>query len=159
MSSQPPPGPFLPPVWQYPEQAETVKAKVEAREAKTAYYLNQREVANYALEVQATGQQWPPTSPTGQPRYSLRKIVAVGPLVAGANTYAHGIAAADLQVVTRLYGALSNVGITTFLPLPYVSSPPGAEIQLDIVGGNVVLTTPIPYPGYSGYVVIEYLTS
>ena len=159
MSSQPPPGPFLPPVWQYPEQAETVKAKVEAREAKTAYYLNQREVANYALQVQATGQQWPPRTTTGEPRYALRKILAVGPLAAGANAFAHGISAADLQFVTRLFGTLSNIGVATFLPLPYVSSPPGAEIQLAIVGANVVLTTPIPYAGYSGYVVIEYLTS
>lgn len=159
MSSQPPPGPFLPPVWNYPEQAETVKAKVEAREAKTAYYLNQREVANYTFEPVATGQQWPPTSATGVPRNGLRKIVAVGPLAAGVNLFPHGIALADLQVVTRLFGAMGNVGVATFLPLPYVSSPPGAEIQLDIVGINVVLTTPIPYAGYSGYVVIEYLTA
>lgn len=152
-------GPFLPPVWNYPEQAETVKAKVEAREAKTAYYLNQREVANYTFTPIATGQQWPPVTQSGVPRNGLRKIVAVGPLAAGANNFAHGIATANLVTVTRLYGAIGNTGITTFLPLPYVSSPPGAEIQLDIVGANVVLTTPIPYPGYSGYVVIEYLTS
>ena len=152
-------GPFLPPVWNYPEQPETIKAKVEAREAKTAYYLNQREVANYTLTPNATGQQWPPLTQSGTPRNGLRLIVPVGPLIAGANNFAHNIPLANLQAVTRLFGCLGNASVATFLPLPYVSSPPGSEIQLDIIGANVVLTTPIPYPGYSGYVVIEYLTS
>jgi len=154
-----PPGPFLPPVWQYPEQEETIKAKVEAREAKTAYYLNQREVANYTLDVAATGQQWPPTSATTRPRSGLRKIVPVGPLVIGVNNFAHNIPLADLAFVTRLYGTLVDAAANLYLPLPYVSSPPGSEIQLRINGANVELTTPIAYASYSGYVVIEYLTS
>lgn len=153
-------GPFLPPVWQYPEQAETIKAKVEAREAKTAYYLNQREVANYPLNSSiATGQQWAPTSVSSAPRNGLRRVVQVGPLVIGVNNFAHNIALADLAFVTRLYGTLVDRAANLYLPLPYVSSPPGSEIQLRINGVNVELTTPIAYAGYSGYVVIEYLTS
>jgi len=188
MSNVPENGPFLPPAWQYPEQTETVKSKLETREAITAYYLNQREVANYALQPVATGQQWPPSNVSGDVRYSIRVVVPIPQVLAGINTYAHGIPVkytnptlpqppnptflpADLRYVTRLYGSLANVSILSpipgvvgpdpdyfrYLPLPYVSNA-GAGIELYIEGPNVVLDAAIGYPGYSGYVVIEYLT-
>lgn len=185
MSNVPDSGPFLPPAWQYPEQSDTVKSKLEAREATTAYYLNQREVANYAFQPIATGQQWPPSNVSGDTRYAIRVVVPIPQVLLGVNLYPHGIPIkypnpavppptflpSDLRFVTRLFGTLANVSLTSpvpgvlgpdpeyfrYLPLPYVSVS-GAGIELYIQGPNVVLDAAIAYPGYSGYVTIEYLT-
>lgn len=188
MSNVPDIGPFLPPSWQYPEQTETVKAALESREAKTAYYLNQREVANYTFQPVATGQQWPPSNTSGDSRYSVRVVVPIPEVLLGINLYPHNIPIkfpnpalpppanptflpSDLRFVTKVFGSLANVSLTSpvpgvlgpdpeffrYLPLPYVSVS-AASIGLYIQGPNVVLDAAIAYPGYSGYVTIEYLT-
>lgn len=131
-----------------------------------ALNLNIKETGYYPLNEFMTGQLYFPndsltpntaTSPVFRQVY--RMVVNFGALPnAGTKSVVHNIQVDQGFTATHIYGAATNTGATSMIPLPYSSPTLNKNIQVDVGTTTVTITTGINYSDYiNTYLVIEYI--
>jgi len=121
--------------------------------------VNIRDIGLYQKDEILTGQQFVPSAakPTVL-RNVFRKVIDTGALtnLTTPRTVAHGITISANTIVTKIYGAATDPS-TSFIPLPFASSA-GNNIELEMDGTNIILTSAANLPAYTAsYVVVEYM--
>lgn len=123
--------------------------------------LNLKDSAYYIEQEFLNGQVFfpNPTDTNQQERQAFRMVVNFGALPNNSTiSIPHNIPFTSTYSCTRIYGASSNQIGFNYLPLPYVSTNSANNIQLDVNGTNITITTTADYSAYTTtYVVLEYL--
>lgn len=128
--------------------------------------LNLKDTGYYVLEEFLNGQLFFPdptlnstTAATPTDRPVFRKVINFGTLPNTTSTsVAHNIDITSGYSFTRIYGAATNTGKTSFIPLPYASPTLTENISLEITNTNVVITTGSDRTSYTTcYVIVEYI--
>jgi hypothetical protein len=84
----------------------------------------------------------------------LRKVVKTGVLATGSNNVAHGITSiGSTYHFTRIYGVIEDTTVPEWVPIPK------DDVSVSVGGTNIVIVIPAGYNGYSGQVVLEYVTT
>lgn len=129
-----------------------------------AIATNARDIAKYDTQEVICGQEFFPNPTYGIsvnsdpiPRGAYRKVINFGALPNSTSTsVAHGIITTPGFTVTRLYGAASNTGSSSYISIPYVSA--SGNVSLSMSSTNVTITTTGSFSGYTtAYVIVEYL--
>lgn len=127
--------------------------------ADIARSVNIREIGNYQLAEQLTGQYFFPSSNVQSNRQTFRTVVNFGALPnSTTKSVAHGIAVTLNTIFTRIYGCATNPS-TEFAPIPYVNvGTPGDGVEINADGTNVnIKTTTANWTSFTAIVVLEYL--
>jgi hypothetical protein len=178
-NSQANPGLFVPTtnIWDVQQLYSTDVNSDEFKELLVRLYqninnislaLNLKDSGYYTIQEFLNGQVFFPnpalSSTTAQaPTYRqvFRTVVNFGTLPNTASTsVAHNIDITSGYSFTRIYGAATNTGRTSFIPLPFASPTLNENIKLEVTNTNVVITTGIDRTAYTTcYVVVEYIKS
>lgn len=130
-----------------------------------AMVLNMKDTGFYYLQEILNGQVYfsdPNLSSTTAtlpvPRSVFRKVIDFGTLPNATNkSVAHGLTITGGFSFTRIYGAATDPS-TAYIPLPYASTTLNQNIQVDVDGTNVTITTGIDRTGFTtAYIVLEYI--
>ena len=175
--SQSNPGAFVPTtnIWDVSQLYSTDVNSQEFKELLVRLYqnvgnialvLNIKDSGYYSQEEFLNGQLYFPNpfttqvSPSGiQYRQVFRTTVNFGALPnAGTISIPHNVNITPGYTVTRIYGAATNSGSTSFIPIPYSSPTLNKNIEINADALNINITTAIDYSAYiNTYVVFEYL--
>ena len=95
------------------------------------------------------------------PKQVFRKVIDFGALPnAGSKSVAHGITATAGVVFTNIFGTSSDTSGNSYIPLPYASTTLINNIELELDGTNVIVTTGIDRTAWTDtYIVVEFLKS
>lgn len=147
--------PFLPTSVFYPESDEEKRVKEISTYRDIASNVNVRQIGSYDLQESVAGQFFFTPGNAQQKRQSFRKAVTFSPLVAGLNSFAHGIVGIGPNFTfTHIYGTGKNAAGTVQVPFPQG----GANTSMLEIGPvNVNLTIPAAYAGFSCLIILEYL--
>lgn len=116
---------------------------------KIATAVNIREIGWFLdVELLSGGQFIPGVNNNQQYRSILRKVINCSPLVAGVNTFAHGVTVDSNFTLLNMYGAATNTGTLTSEPLPN-----GAD-TISLTSTNVVVTVAAGWTRC--FITIEY---
>lgn len=117
--------------------------------------LNDKEISLYENSELMTAEEWFTPGNNQTKRFGFRKVVPFSPLVAGLNSFPHGIVGIGATFTfTHIYGTARNAAGTVQVPLPQG----GANTSmLEIDATNVNVTIPAAYAGFSCLIVLEYL--
>jgi hypothetical protein len=171
------PGAFVPTtnIWDVQELYEVDIKSDEFKELLVRLYqninnialsLNIKDSAYYSQSEFVNGQLFFPNptqlqDPLDNPDYRqvFRMTINFGPLPnAGTISIPHNINVIPGFTFTRIYGAASNSGSTSFIPLPYSSPTLNKNIEVNLDTVNVNITTAIDYSAYiTSYIIVEYL--
>ena len=143
--------PFLAQTEVFPENDEQFLIRLTEIYQDIATKTNYREISNYFFEESPNGQQYPGTNPQN-PRLGYRIVVDVGPLVLGANSYAHNIS----YPVPNTIRFVDIWGTIYDLAIPSYQSVPNDDIHCEVVGANLVITIPVAYVGFEGRIYLDY---
>ena len=141
---------FVPVYDAIPEKWEESRQFLTEKLKEISNGVNARVVGYYSDSEYATGIQFLPNSADPQEfRSVVRKVVDCSPLVAGAQTFAHGITVDANFTLTNLYGAATDAVGFTAVPLP------GGANTLTMDATNININSSAAYTRC--YVVVEYL--
>lgn len=102
-----------------PEKWEEANPIILEQLKKIATAVNIREIGWFLDEELLSGGQFIPGVNNKQEfRTILRKVIICTPLVAGVNTFAHGITVDANFTLLHMYGAATNTGTFVAEPLP-----------------------------------------
>ena len=140
------------------EDQELFNDRLEARLSKMADIVNTKEGALYSLKEQATFQQYYVVGDPQATRNVYRRVINFGALPdTDSKPIAHGVTFSTDSRLTRLYGAATDPDAISFLPLPFASPTAADNIQLEVDGTNVIITTGSDRTAYTNVsVVLEY---
>lgn len=131
-----------------------------------AYALNRKDSGYFVTESTTTGQQFVPTFDADNSssvfyRPVLRKVIDTGTLPnTGTTNTAHEISIGTEYSVTRVYGAATDPTAITWIPLPYASPTLANNIELQVGGTNVTITTGSDRTSFTrSWVIVEYITT
>lgn len=149
--------PFLPSSVYYPVADEEKRVKEISVYQDIATNVNVRQIGNFDFVETMAGQFFFSSPGSQNKRQTFRKVVTFSPLVAGLNSFAHGITGIGPNFTfTHIYGTGKNALGTLQVPFPQG----GANTSmLEIDPTNVNLTIPAAYAGFSALIVLEYLKS
>ena len=139
-----------------------------------ALAVNGKDTGIYHTDEFVTGQLYPQdpnlssgTNATPIQRPVYRKVINFGALptlaAPGPSTsVAHGIDLNEGYAFTRIYGCASkqdtNPALCSYLPIPYASPIPANNIELAVMGTNIVITVGVDRSLYTQcWVVLEYI--
>jgi hypothetical protein len=134
-----------------------------------ALSLNAKETGYYDTLELINGQQFFPnpayssqSSTAPVYRSVFRKVINFGALPnAATKSVPHGIAPIGLNssfTFTRIYGTSSKTSTQNYIPIPYSSGTLNKNIEINVDGTNVNITTSIDYSLYIvTYIILEYL--
>lgn len=130
---------------------------------EVALSLNLKDSAYYVQEEFVNGQLYfsPTTMTINEPdklRGVFRKVINTGALAAGVTNTNHGLTPATTWKFTRIYGAASNTGTTTYVPLPFSGVGVGNILVL-VNATQVVINNGSGMTFTDSYVVLEYVKS
>ncbi len=171
-------GSFVPTtqVW---DQSQIEKSNIspEVKNLLVRLYQNINQIA-LVLNTKSTGafyQQefvigdllYPNTTQKNTYRQIMRKVVAIDSLPGGATPnpllVPHGLNPSEQWSFTRIYGAATDVsGAPNFvyIPMPYAAVVAANTLELYVDQTNVIITSGgTNYSNYSGYVILEYVTT
>lgn len=135
-----------------PEDWEEARQFLVEHLKKISNAVNAREISFFLDEELLSGKQFIPSinNPTGEQqqfRSVLRKVIDVSPLVAGANTFAHGITVdANFTLIDMWVAATASA-------TPRAQLITDANVWIDAT--NIHITSPQAFN--RGFCVIEYL--
>lgn len=141
--------------------ADPLQSRIRLRQYLNdiAQALNVKDTAYYSTQPTLCGQLFVPTFPTAgntntQWRPVTRLVVLTGTLATGSNNVPHGITfpSPNTFAFTRIYGVIFDTPHTTYVPIP------NSDTQVVVNTTNVVITIPVGYNNYSGWVILEYIT-
>lgn len=125
----------------------------------SGYYTNEEEFVNSQLYFPDPDLSSESSSmPTFRQVY--RKVINFGvlPNVSSTKAVPHNINITDSFSFTRIYATASDQTGLTYLPIPYVSYTPNADIELFVDATDVNITVGMDRSNYTKvYVVLEYL--
>lgn len=143
--------PFLVQTEVFPENDEQFLIRLTEVYQDIATKTNYREISNYTFEESPNGQQYPGSNPQN-PRLGYRKIIDVGPLVIGANSYAHGIVYPVPNTIrfVDIWGTIYDLAAQSYQAVP------NDDIHLSILAGNLIVTIPAAYINFLGTIFLDY---
>lgn len=125
--------------------------------------INVKDTGYYVTEETRTGQLFLPGFPSGADAQSanavyrpvLRRVVKTGTLSTGSNNVAHGITfpSPNTYHFTRIYGVIEDTSVPEWVPIPK------DDVSVSVGTTNIVIVIPASYNGYTGQVVLEYVTT
>jgi len=138
-----------------PEEWEQARQTLVEHLKKISNAVNVREIGFYLDEELLSGKQFIPSasmsgvssSDSQQFRTILRKVVDVSPLVAGANTFAHGIVFDANFTLIDLWVAATNSGILTAQVI--------TGSQVSMTATNINITSPGAFN--RAFAIVEYI--
>lgn len=125
--------------------------------------INGKDTGIYDVLETVTGQTFPPVAGrTGQRAGYRICFFDFGALpnspVTGPKTLAHGLTLNTALMVTNLWGMAADPVTNTYLKLPYASPVLANNIELNVTGANIVVTTGSDRTAFTKtYIFIEYL--
>jgi len=122
--------------------------------------INGKDTGIYDVLETVTGQTFPPVAGrTGQRAGYRMCFFDFGALPNTAvKTLAHGLTLNTALMVTNLWGMAADPLTNTYLKLPYASPVLANNIELNITGANIVVTTGSDRTAFTKtYIFIEYL--
>lgn len=144
---------FVPVYDMVPEDWEDAREFLVEHLKKISNAVNVREIGWYLDDEILSGKQFTPgaatTGESTQYRSIFRKVIDCSPLVAGANTFAHGINFDSNFTLIELFGAATDS--VAFLAIPL----PNNVDSLTMDATNVNITVSAAYD--RAHVVIEYI--
>lgn len=141
---------YLPLYDTIPEKWEEAREFFIENLKKISDTVNVREIGFFLDEELLTGKQFIPVATSNQEfRSILRMVVDCSPLVAGVNTFAHGITFDANFTLMQLYAASTRPGTLVAQPIPN-----GAD-TISMNATNVIITTAGAWDRC--FAVIEYL--
>lgn len=144
---------FVPVYDAVPETWEEGRQFLVEHLKKISNAVNIREIGWLLDEEYLCGQQFIPgigiTGTSEQFRSVLRKVINCGPLVIGANTFAHNIVFDANFTLMQLYGAATNSGTLVAVPLP------NALDNLSMDATNINITSTAAFDRC--FVVVSYI--
>lgn len=129
---------------------------LEALYTQIAHAVNIRELAQYSLVENITGQQFSNATNSNVTIYSFRTVFYIGAIVAGATlSFAHNL---TLTQLTDAYGTCIT-SVVDYRPIPYASATLVTnQIELKITSTNIIIINGATAPNItSGIIVLEYL--
>jgi len=150
--------PFLIQTEIFPEDPKELLIHLTQIYQDIATKANYREISTYFYDEFPNGQQYPAVTAapaTGNlqtPRDGYRKIIDVGPLVAGANLFPHGIAYPATNTIrfVDIWGTIFDLTAQSYQAVP------NDDIHAEILGPNLVLTIPAAYINFLGTIFLDY---
>ena len=142
---------YLPVFDVIPDKWEDANGLLTEYLKKVSNAVNVREIGWFLDEELLSGGQFIPGVNSNNLRFRsiLRKVVNCSPLVAGVNTFAHGIVVDANFTLVHMYGAATSTGSLTAEPLPN-----GAD-TLSMTSTNVIITVAAGWTRAN--VTIEYI--
>lgn len=134
-----------------PDEWDEARPALVEQLKKLANAVNIREIGWFLDEELLSGKAFIP-SPTSNPpqfRAIFRKVINCSPLVAGANSFAHGITFDANFTLMQLYAAATNS--VTFVAQPI---PNGAS-TISMNATNILINSAAAYD--RAYAVMEYI--
>ncbi len=148
--------PFLPTSQVFPEDESQRLIVLTDNFTSFSQAINQREIGIYETIEQLNGRQYFNSTNPEDKRFGYRKVFSFNAIAVGATlNIAHNIT--GLTQVLEWNGGVIVAG--GFRPIPRVSATDVTEqIQVDIVGANIVIVNGAAAPAItSGVVVLDYL--
>ncbi len=141
---------YLPLYDTVPEKWEEAREFFIENLKKISDTTNVREIGFFLDEELLTGKQFIPATTSNQEFRSIFRIVVdCSPLVAGINTFAHGITFDSNFTLMQLYAASTRPGALVAQPIPNGSD----TISIDVT--NVIITTSGAWDRC--FAVVEYI--
>lgn len=144
---------YVPVYSEIPEKWEDSRPLIVELFKAHANAINIREIGWFLDEELISGKQFIPSGNVSggsdQFRTVLRKVIDCSPLVAGVNTFAHGITVDARFTLMQLYAASTNNA--TFVGQPI---PNGAD-KISYNATNIIITVAANWP--KCFAVIEYI--
>ena len=148
-------GPFIQTSIYFPEEFEEFRVKFLEVYRDISNATNTRDVAIFDLVEFLSGQQWFTPGNAQVKRRTFRKVIPFTPLVAGLNSFPHGIAGIGASFTfTNIVGTGRNAAGTVQVPFPQGGANT-SMLEIDPV--NINLTIPAAYAGFSTLITLEYL--
>lgn len=122
--------------------------------------INGKDTGIYDVLETVTGQTFPPVAGRTGQRAAYRKcFFDFGALPnAAPKSLAHGLTLNTELMITDLWGIAADPATNTYLKLPYSSAVLANNIELNITGANIVVTTGSDRTAFTKtYIFIEYL--
>ena len=121
--------------------------------------INTKEAALYNTIEAINSQQYFDPSNTQNFRLVYRMVVNFGALPnTTSKSVAHNIDFTSTYTATRIYATASDTTDLEYIPIPYATASSTNNVQIDVNGTDVVITTASNMTNYNVcYVVIEYL--
>lgn len=157
------PNNLLPQTYIIPEDPSEKDLKIRQYLNDIATATNTKDSGIYDAIETITGQSFLPTFSTqtganGTYRTVFRLTIDFGALPNTATkSVAHGLTLGSTWSVTKLYGAATDPS-TSFIPLPYASPTLANNIELNMDGTNVNVTTGSDRTAYTRcFIIVEYI--
>ena len=154
---------LLPQTYIIPDDPEEKDLKIRQYFNDIATATNTKDSGIYDAIETITGQSFLPlfstqTGANATYRTVFRKVIDFGALPnTTTKSVAHGITIGSTFSATKVYGAATDPS-TSFIPLPYASPTAANNIELNLDGTNVNVTTGSDRTGYTRcFVIVEYI--
>ncbi len=132
-----------------PEKWEEARGSLTEYLKKISNAVNVREIGWWLDEELLSGKAFFPVAGSQQFRSMLRKVIDCSPLIAGVNTFAHGIVVDSRFSLIQLFAAATSTGSLVAEPIPN-----GIDtISMDAT--NIIITVAAGWT--RAYATVEYI--